>query len=352
MIAVQHSPNSRERLIVLLRVFKRQEAGGWAWPNGVNEVKYLGHSPGAGAEIEMAGEMLAKRVRLDGPRKVAVIGAAGGIGQPLSLLLKLNPLVSELSLYDIVAVEGVGADLSHIPTPAKVAAYIGAEQIDAALQGCEIVVVVAGRPQKPGEPRDALFNTNVAIMRSIAEACIKNCPNAMLCIVTNPVNALVPFASQLYQSAGCYEPRRIFGITTLDVIRSSTFVGELKGLDPRDVSVAVIGGHSGKTILPVLSQTTPSTELSAEEVVELTGKIQNAANVVIEKKAGRGSAVLATAFATERFVSRLLQAMNGASDVVECCYVKSDLTDTAYFASPAALGVSTEQGGGTTFLVG
>lgn len=296
----------------------------------------------------MSEEALAKRVRLDEARRVAVIGAAGGIGQPLSLLLKANPLVSELSLYDIVAAEGVGADLGHIPTPAKVSAHLGAEQLDAALQGCEVVVVVAGRPQKPGEPRDALFATNVGIMRGIVEACIKNCPGAMLCIVTNPVNALVPFASQLYRDAGSYDPRRIFGINTLDVIRSSTFVGELKGLDPRAVSVPVIGGHSGKTILPVLSQTAPSTQFSAEEITELTDKIQDAANVVIELKAGRGSAVLATAFATERFVGRLIQAMNGASDVVECCYVKSSLTDAAYFASPALLGVST---GSNTYTV-
>lgn len=54
--------------------------------------------------------------------KVAVCGAAGGIGQPLSLLLKINPLVSELNLYDIVHTPGVAADLSHIETAAKVKA--------------------------------------------------------------------------------------------------------------------------------------------------------------------------------------------------------------------------------------
>jgi malate dehydrogenase len=52
---------------------------------------------------------------------VAVAGASGGIGQPLSLLLKQSPLVTELSLYDIVHTPGVAADLSHIESPAKVA---------------------------------------------------------------------------------------------------------------------------------------------------------------------------------------------------------------------------------------
>jgi malate dehydrogenase len=53
-------------------------------------------------------------------RKVAVLGAAGGIGQPLSLLMKLNPLVSSLSLYDIAGTPGVAADVSHINSPAFV----------------------------------------------------------------------------------------------------------------------------------------------------------------------------------------------------------------------------------------
>lgn len=53
-------------------------------------------------------------------RKVAVMGAAGGIGQPLSLLLKMNKFVTELALYDIVGTPGVAADISHCNTPVKV----------------------------------------------------------------------------------------------------------------------------------------------------------------------------------------------------------------------------------------
>lgn len=60
------------------------------------------------------------------PPQVALIGAAGGIGQPLSLLLKLDPLVSELRLLDVINTPGVAADLSHIPTPARVVGYKGA----------------------------------------------------------------------------------------------------------------------------------------------------------------------------------------------------------------------------------
>lgn len=62
-------------------------------------------------------------------------GASGGIGQPLSLLLKQSPLVTELSLYDIVHTPGVAADLSHIDTPAKVSGANGQENLEAALKG-------------------------------------------------------------------------------------------------------------------------------------------------------------------------------------------------------------------------
>jgi malate dehydrogenase len=54
--------------------------------------------------------------------------------------------------------------------------------------------------------------------------------------------------------AGTYHPTRLFGVTTLDVVRAEAFLAELLGADPKDVSVPVVGGHAGATILPLLSQ--------------------------------------------------------------------------------------------------
>ncbi|EDM13348.1 malate dehydrogenase, mitochondrial, isoform CRA_b [Rattus norvegicus] len=81
--------------------------------------------------------------------KVAVLGASGGIGQPLSLLLKNSPLVSRLTLYDIAHTPGVAADLSHIETRANVKGYLGPEQLPDCLKGCDVVVIPAGVPRKP-----------------------------------------------------------------------------------------------------------------------------------------------------------------------------------------------------------
>ena len=83
-------------------------------------------------------------------RKVAILGAAGGIGQPLALLLKMNPFVTNLALYDIANTPGVAADLSHINTSIQVAGYAGDDQLGDALAGCDLVIIPAGVPRKPG----------------------------------------------------------------------------------------------------------------------------------------------------------------------------------------------------------
>ena len=109
-------------------------------------------------------------------KKVAVLGAGGGIGQPLSMLLKLSPFVGELACYDIVGTPVVAADLSHIPTPAKITGNLpsagtwppsGNEGIKSALTGCDVVVIPAGVPRKPGMTRDDLFNVSFDIYFSI-----------------------------------------------------------------------------------------------------------------------------------------------------------------------------------------
>ncbi|MFT4655677.1 MAG: malate dehydrogenase, partial [Patiriisocius sp.] len=180
--------------------------------------------------------------------KVAVLGAAGGIGQALSLLLKTQlPAGSELSLYDVApVVPGVAVDLSHIPTDVKVAGF-GKDDLAGALAGSDIVLIPAGVPRKPGMDRSDLFNINAGIVKNLIEACADNCPNACIGVITNPVNTTVAIAAETLKAKGVYDKNKLFGITTLDVIRSETFIAELKGKSTADVHVPVIGGHSGTT---------------------------------------------------------------------------------------------------------
>ena len=281
-----------------------------------------------------------KALKMSKP-KVAIVGAAGGIGQPLSLLLKLSPLVGELAVIDIVGTPGIAADLSHIDTSATVIGNEGADDMSQALRNADVVLCIAGRAQKPGMSRDDLFAFNARIVEGIAKQCAEVCPSAMICVVTNPVNAAVPIFSEVLKSAGCYDPRRIFGINTLDWVRARTFVAELKGLSVDDVTVPIVGGHSGPSILPLLSRTKPPMTFTAEEIESMTFKIQDAANVVINLKAGKGSSTLSIAYSTCHFATQLLEAMNGKPDVVETAYVKSEeLPDVPYLATPLLLGVS------------
>jgi len=155
--------------------------------------------------------------------------------------------------------------------------------LENALTGMDLVIIPAGVPRKPGMTRDDLFNINAGIVRTLCEGIAKCCPNAIVNVISNPVNSTVPIAAEVFKKAGTYDPKRLLGVTTLDVVRANTFVvcisirfamirctilyffmgskfihfclqGEVLGLDPREVNVPVIGGHAGITILPLLSQ--------------------------------------------------------------------------------------------------
>lgn len=272
--------------------------------------------------------------------KVAVLGAAGGIGQALSLLLKTQlPAGSELALYDVApVVPGVAVDLSHIPTDVAVSGH-GKDELAEALTGCDIVLIPAGVPRKPGMDRSDLFNINAGIVKNLIEAVADNCPKACIGVITNPVNTTVAIAAEVLKAKGVYDKNKLFGVTTLDVIRSETFVANLKGLKTTEVHVPVIGGHSGTTILPLLSQV-KGVSFTDEEIASLTTRIQNAGTEVVEAKAGGGSATLSMGQAAARFCLSLVAAMQG-EEVVEYTYVQVDGSDdAAFFAHPVRLGAN------------
>lgn len=270
--------------------------------------------------------------------KVAILGAAGGIGQALALLLKTQlPSGSELSLYDIAPVTpGVAVDLSHIPTAVKIEGFSG-EDATPALHGADIVLISAGVARKPGMDRSDLFNVNAGIVRNLIQQVAKTCPTALIGIITNPVNTTVAIAAEVLKQAGVYDKNRLFGVTTLDTIRANTFVAALKGKQPEEIEVPVIGGHSGVTILPLLSQVSGVT-FSEQEAADLTKRIQNAGTEVVEAKAGGGSATLSMGQAAARFGLSLVRALQGESNVVECAYVEGDGRYARFFAQPLLLG--------------
>ncbi|KAL6211890.1 hypothetical protein ACLB2K_017113 [Fragaria x ananassa] len=288
--------------------------------------------------------------------KVAILGAAGGIGQPLAMLMKMNPLVSVLHLYDVVNSPGVTADISHMDTGAvlkdfvhskittdailgiQVRGFLGQAQLDNALTGVDLVIIPAGVPRKPGMTRDDLFKINAGIVRTLCEGIARCCPRAIVNLISNPVNSTVPIAAEVFKKAGTYDPKRLLGVTMLDVVRANTFVAEVLGLDPREVDVPVVGGHAGVTILPLLSQVKPPCSFTKEETEYLTDRIQNGGTEVVEAKAGAGSATLSMAYAAVKFADACLRGLRGDAGVVECSFVASQVTELPFFATKVRLG--------------
>ncbi|KAG2207736.1 hypothetical protein INT47_011856 [Mucor saturninus] len=282
--------------------------------------------------------------------KVTICGAAGGIGQPLSLLMKQSNDIDHLSLFDIANAKGVASDISHINTHSKVTGHNGPQEVKEALENSDIVLVSAGVPRKPGMERDDLFKVNAGIVRDICTSIATYSPNALVCIISNPVNATVVVASEVFKKYGVYNPRKIFGVNTLDLIRSSSFLAELIHADPASIEVPVIGGHNGTTIIPIFSQVESAKKLSEEEIAQITKRVQYAGDEVLKAKEGKGTATLAMAHAGARFALKLVDAVANNVTHTECSYI-SLLADPegskemeriygqiGYFAVPIELG--------------
>lgn len=271
--------------------------------------------------------------------KVAVLGAAGGIGQPLSMILKNNlPSGSKVSLYDVAPfTPGVAVDLSHIPTDVEIDGFTG-DDLPKALDGADVVVIPAGVARKPGMTRDDLFNINASIVANLVRNCAKVCPKACICIISNPVNSTVPLAAEVLKAEGVYDKHRLFGVSALDVLRSETFLAAEMGISNQKIIVPVIGGHSGTTIIPLLSQVIGHEQISSERIEALTSRIQNAGTEVVDAKAGAGSATLSMATAGARFAIKVVQGLLGAPGVNEYAYVEGGSKLSPFFAQGVVFG--------------
>lgn len=284
--------------------------------------------------------------------KAVVAGASGGIGQPLSLLLKSSPYVDELALYDVVNTPGVAADLSHISTPATVTGYLPKDDgLKQAFTGADVIVIPAGIPRKPGMTRDDLFKINAGIVQGLIEGAAQYAPKAYLLIISNPVNSTVPIAAEVLKRAGVFDPKRLFGVTTLDVVRAETFVAGIVGeKNPAKTTIPVIGGHSGETIVPLFSQAQPSVSIPAEKLDALVNRVQFGGDEVVKAKDGAGSATLSMAYAGYRFADKVIRALKGEKGIVEPSFVYlpgvaggeaiAKATGVDFFSVPIELGPS------------
>lgn len=207
--------------------------------------------------------------------------------------------------------------------PPKDAPRGDTSQAKVAFKDADIIVIPAGIPRmyilhstcwpfwapkadktptgKPGMTRDDLFNINAGIVKGLIEVAAEVAPKAFLLIISNPVNSTVPITAEVLKAKGVFNPQRVFGVTTLDIVRAETFVAEIAGkASPQELNVPVIGGHSGETIVPLFSQIKPSVTIPDDKYAALVKRVQFGGDEVVQAKDGAGSATLSMAYAGYR----------------------------------------------------
>ena len=123
---------------------------------------------------------------------------------------------------------------------------------------------------KPGMTRDDLFKINAGIVRDLVKGIAQHSPKAYILVISNPVNSTVPIAAEILKQADVFDAKRLFGVTTLDVVRAETFVQQITGeKDPAKTTIPVVGGHSGETIVPLFSLAKPAINIPAEKLAPL-----------------------------------------------------------------------------------
>ncbi|KAM3968061.1 malate dehydrogenase [Aphomia sociella] len=262
---------------------------------------------------------------------VTVVGGGTEIGQTVSLMLKAQPLITKLTIHDVPEeTAGVILDLSHIPTETSLKGFTGEETLERALKGSDIVIATGGLTEKPGLAKRTWLETNTEFIKILATKLSKVHPMPFVAIVTEPINALVPMVSEIMRNNGDFDSKKLFGVTTIDSLRAQSLYAIENGLNPRDCYVPVIGGHSDKTTIPLLSQAKPVFEMSEKRIQELTGKIKKSTESVMQAKKG-WSPTLSIAYSVLIFTRGLLNALDGCPSKVNAFMENNDF-GTSYFS--------------------
>jgi malate dehydrogenase len=171
----------------------------------------------------------------------------------------------------------------------------------------DVVVITAGIPRKPGMSRDDLLATNAKIVGSVAEQVKKTSPNAIVIVVSNPLDAMV---QRTWQVTG-FPPYRVMGQAgVLDTARFRTFVAMELGVSVEDVSAMLLGGH-GDTMVPLASCSSvsgiPLTQLLPKEKIDAIVQRTRDGGAEIVQLLQKGSAYYAPAAATAQMIEAIIK---------------------------------------------
>jgi malate dehydrogenase len=256
-----------------------------------------------------------------GRAKITIVGA-GNVGATTAHWCAAAEL-GDIVLVDIPATEnmpkGKALDLMQSsPIMGFDSTVIGATSYEPTA-GSDVVVITAGIPRKPGMSRDDLLATNAKIVSSVAEQVKATSPNAVIIVVSNPLDAMV---QRVFQATGFPSQRVIGQAGVLDTARYRTFLAMELGVSVEDVSALLMGGH-GDTMVPLPSYTSvggiPVTKLIAParlaEIVQRTR--DGGAEIVGLLKTG--SAYYAPAAATAQMVEAIVKDKKRVIPVAAYC---------------------------------
>jgi len=202
--------------------------------------------------------------------KVTVVGA-GNVGATCADVIARKELCNELVLVDIKPnfAEGKALDIWQTsPINLSDTRLIGSTADYSKTANSDVVVITSGLPRKPGMSRDDLISTNAAIVKSVTENIIQHSPNAIIIIVSNPLDVMT-YCAYL---AAKIDSSRVFGMAgILDTARYRAFLAEELNCSPKDIQAVLMGGH-GDTMVPLPRYTTvggiPVTELISKEKLD------------------------------------------------------------------------------------
>lgn len=271
-------------------------------------------------------------------KKVSVIGA-GHVGEVTAFKISEKELAEEVVLLDIIEDMPIGKGLDMReggPVGKYDSKIIGSNSYEDTADS-DIVVITAGKPRTPGMSRDELVDANFKIVKPVTESVVKYSPNAVLIIVSNPLDAM---AYTAFKTSG-FPKNRVVGMAgILDTTRYRAFISMETNISVENIQALVLGGH-GDTMVPIVRYTTisgiPITHFIPQDrldaIVERTAK----GGGEIVKYLKTGSAYYAPALAVTEMVESILKNKN---KILPCAaYLEGEYgIKDIYFGVPVKLG--------------
>ena len=200
--------------------------------------------------------------------KITVVGA-GNVGATCADVLAYREVANEIVLVDIKEgiAEGKALDIwQKAPINLYDSRTIGSTNDYSKTAGSDVVVITSGLPRKPGMSRDDLIGTNAGIVKGVVENILKHSPNAILLIISNPMDTM----TYLALTSSKLPKNRIIGMGgALDSARFRYQLSQHLGCSPADLNAIVVGGHGDTTMIPLISKATwnsvPVTKFLSEE---------------------------------------------------------------------------------------